>query len=483
MDCPEPDLGGSSHTLSLGGFYRCPALQRYSTFLGAPLPRVQAGVATLCIPEGLSHPLVVVRVARNGLCVICSDVSASGQFSVTASCSPCDVEPESPRKTRRVHRWMRLTRVCDEHVRVPSPTIADQAIPDVAGAVIYDCRPRILPVSIRLKDIGHSPRVRPVASASVAAPPAEEAMVIGGASPERVAIPELGVAPPDDPGTDLEDELLQISPLPTIVSPLAEPAEALPVSPSLYPEPPVPGQPDPAPTLESRFIPLQEADERPTIDLFPLYLISPAQSYYDPVTSLVMLDAQDVSECQSPDSLATMDQYLAGDGDLLLGDSSELPLLSVLLLQIPVADVSVPESVATPSVGEFPVSSVVSSDLSREGPFDAGQTASGSGAAPHVLDSLPECQYHMTSYDTADRKEVEPAYGFQLHDPRFLEYVGVPESNRLLSWTPGYWLHHMNRNRAVSAALQLQHNAGIMGSVWDEINVPSRAIAHALWRL
>ena len=33
-------------------------------------------------------------------------------------------------------------------------------------------------------------------------------MVIGGASPERVAIPELGVAPPDDSGTDLEDELL-----------------------------------------------------------------------------------------------------------------------------------------------------------------------------------------------------------------------------------------------------------------------------------
>ena len=48
-------------------------------------------------------------------------------------------------------------------------------------------------------------------------------MVIGGARPERVALPELGVAPPDDPGTDLEDELLQLSRLPTIVSPLPEP--------------------------------------------------------------------------------------------------------------------------------------------------------------------------------------------------------------------------------------------------------------------
>ena len=295
---------------------------------------------------------------------------------------PCDVEPESPQKTRRVHRRMRLT------------------------------------------DIGRSPRVRPVASASLAVPPPEET---GSASPERVAIPELDVAPPDDSGTDLEDELLHISPLPTIVSPLPEPDEALPVSLSLYPEPPVPGQPDPAPSFELQFIPLWEADERPTIDLFPSYMISPAQSCYDPVTSPVTLDMQDDSECLSPDSPATMDQYLAADGDLLLGDSSKLPLLSLPLLPVPVADVSVPESAATPSAGEqFPLSLVVSPDLSRKGPFDVGQTASGSGAAPHVLDSLPGCQYRMTSYDSADRNDVDPAYGLQLYDPRFLEYVGRP---------------------------------------------------------
>ena len=76
-------------------------------------------------------------------------------------------------------------------------------------------------------------------------------MVIGGASPERVAIPELGVAPPDDSETDLEDELLNMSPLPTIVLPLTDPVEALPVSPSLYRAPPVPAQPDPVPSVES----------------------------------------------------------------------------------------------------------------------------------------------------------------------------------------------------------------------------------------
>ena len=102
-------------------------------------------------------------------------------------------------------------------------------------------------------------------------------MVIGGASPEMVAIPELGVAPLDDPGTDLEDELcdelLNISPLPTIVSPLTDPVEALPVSPSLHRAPPVPAQPDPVPSVESQDAPLREADERPTLDLFPSSLL------------------------------------------------------------------------------------------------------------------------------------------------------------------------------------------------------------------
>ena len=117
----------------------------------------------------------------------------------------------------------------------------------------------------------------------------------------------------------------------------------------------------------SRFIPLWEADERPTIDLFPSFLIYPAQSCCDPATSPITSDMQDDSGFLPPDSPATMDQYLATDGDLLLGDSSDLPLLSLPLLPIPVADVSVPVS-AVGCVGEqVPVSLVVPPDLSREG--------------------------------------------------------------------------------------------------------------------
>ena len=128
-------------------------------------------------------------------------------------------------------------------------------------------------------------------------------MMLGGASPERAYPPEFVVTSSDDPETDLDDELLRISPLPTIVWPLPEPDVALLVSPSLYPAQPVPAPPNPAPTSGSRFVPLRVVDELPTIDLFPSYTISPAHSYYDPTTSPVTSDLPDASEYILPGSL------------------------------------------------------------------------------------------------------------------------------------------------------------------------------------
>ena len=69
----------------------------------------------------------------------------------TSSGSPrnvhtCDAETGSPRRTRRARRRMRLTRVREDPVRVPSPVTADQAVWELAGAVVCDCRPHVLPV-------------------------------------------------------------------------------------------------------------------------------------------------------------------------------------------------------------------------------------------------------------------------------------------------------------------------------------------------
>ena len=89
---------------------------------------------------------------------------------------------------------------------------------------------------------------------------------------------------------------------------------------------------------------------------------------------------------------------------------------------------------------------VVPSDFSQESPFEVDRTPSGSGDTPRVLENLPGCQYRITSYDADDRSDLDPAYGLHLHDPHFLEYVGAPESARLLSRTPDYWIHHMGRD-------------------------------------
>ena len=98
------------------------------------------------------------------------------------------------------------------------------------------------------------------------------------------------------------------------------------------------------------------------------------------------------------------------------------------------------------------------------GPFDVLQDALGvGGPLRRCWNSLPGCQYRMTLYDdSVDRSDLNPAYGFHLHDPRLLEYVGAPESARLISRTPEYWIHHMGRDRAMSAALQLQHDEGLI---------------------
>ena len=69
----------------------------------------------------------------------------------------------------------------------------------------------------------------------------------------------------------------------------------------------------------------------------------------------------------------------------------------------------------------------------------------------------------MTLYDEEHSgPDFSPAYGVQLHDPLLLEYVGAPESARLLTRSPEYWLHHMGREKTLSATPQLQHDAGLI---------------------
>ena len=50
-------------------------------------------------------------------------------------------------------------------------------------------------------------------------------------------------------------------------------------------------------------------------------------------------------------------------------------------------------------------------DLPREGPFVEYSAPSDTGDHPLISEGL----YHMTSYDSAEVADVDPAYGLQLH--------------------------------------------------------------------
>ena len=102
-------------------------------------------------------------------------------------------------------------------------------------------------------------------------------------------------------------------------------------------------------------------------------------------------------------------------------------------------------------------------DLTREGPFDVCEVEPEPGQLPLVLNSMLGCQFRMTSYEDQDsRGDLDPAYGIHLHDPHMMEYMGAPESVRLLGRSPEYWLEHMGRDRAVAAALRLHHDASLI---------------------
>ena len=120
--------------------------------------------------------------------------------------SSAELVGESPRRTRRAKRRMRPVRVMEGSVGdLPILTIQDPS--DIQGAMVYDCRPPLLPVSLQLSDIGPLSGQPTVVSASVAVPPWEDGLTISGVGSDVLVVPELGVAPLVDSGTDLEDEL------------------------------------------------------------------------------------------------------------------------------------------------------------------------------------------------------------------------------------------------------------------------------------
>ena len=101
-------------------------------------------------------------------------------------------------------------------------------------------------------------------------------------------------------------------------------------------------------------------------------------------------------------------------------------------------------------------------DIAREGPFDPDTTPMDTEDSPLINDSMPGCPFRMTSYTGPAMVDADTRYGLQLHHPRFLEFIGAPESARLLNQSPSFWVDRLGQESAMAAAVNLQRDAGFM---------------------
>ena len=101
-------------------------------------------------------------------------------------------------------------------------------------------------------------------------------------------------------------------------------------------------------------------------------------------------------------------------------------------------------------------------DISREVPFDASASPMDTADGPLISTGLPGCPYRITSYTGTALSDADEVYGLQLHHPRFLEFIGAPESARLLNHSPSFWVDRLGEECAMAAAVNLQRDASLM---------------------
>ena len=99
--------------------------------------------------------------------------------------------------------------------------------------------------------------------------------------------------------------------------------------------------------------------------------------------------------------------------------------------------------------------------LAREGPFLAERSTS----ILHVFGA--GCAFRRTTYWVSDYFSPSGAFGIPLNHPRFLEWIGVPESASLLELGPGQWLNTLSRDKAMAAAIQLHRDVCLMTTNLD----------------
>ena len=99
--------------------------------------------------------------------------------------------------------------------------------------------------------------------------------------------------------------------------------------------------------------------------------------------------------------------------------------------------------------------------LAREGPFPDER----SQASLRVLGK--GCLFRHTTYEWEDHARPKSGLGVPLNHPRFLEWLGTPDTAWLLEMSPGHWCDTLSRDRALTAAMQLHKDACLMQTNLD----------------
>ena len=274
-------------------------------------------------------------------------------------------------------------------------TLPDPA--DAQCALVDDCRPPLLPVSLQLGDLGMFARRRPEVSANVAVPSWEEGPSIGDVDSDMVVFPVIGVTPLIDSGTDREDELptpddspgsvavssagaavpevcpaprggfdlelvkalLDVLVVPMMITPIVDPVVDSMVSMAAYPGPPLPVVlvDVPVPVAESSL--LQEVADSPVRECSPSFQASPVGSGYGLIPSPLSPSSQIADGHGPPPRMVTMDRMVTpSDSPLLPRPLTPQPLVEVMVVTVD-GLTEEPVAVSPPSM----------TDLSREGPF------------------------------------------------------------------------------------------------------------------
>ena len=103
-----------------------------------------------------------------------------------------------------------------------------------------------------------------------------------------------------------------------------------------------------------------------------------------------------------------------------------------------------------------------SAGMALEGPSGASAPPMDTEDSLLVTTGLPGCPYLYASYNGPAISDMNPAFGLQLHHPRFLEFISALESACLLYRSLTFWVDRLGEEQAMAAAVNLQRDVGIM---------------------